>query len=104
MGKAKSLKKRENLNPNFSISSKVFSDAKSGGASVITLYKRLGIRATDWQTFSSHFLFRRDKMPDRDPELEAQVLEWIATLTGEVKPDKELYEDFLRDGLVLCKL
>ena len=36
--------------------------------------------------------------------LEGQVLEWIATLTGEVKPDRELYEDFLRDGLVLCKL
>jgi len=43
-------------------------------------------------------------MPARDPELEQQVLDWIAALTGEVKPEKEKYEDFLRDGLVLCKL
>jgi len=40
----------------------------------------------------------------RDPELEQQVLDWIDALTGEKKGDKELYEDFLRDGLVLCKL
>ena len=31
-------------------------------------------------------------------------MDWIAELTGEVKPPKETYEDFLRDGLVLCKL
>lgn len=43
-------------------------------------------------------------MPGRDPVLEGEILEWIAAMTGKVKPEKVKYEDFLGDGLVLCEL
>uniref|UniRef100_A0A2I9LP82 Muscle-specific protein 20 n=1 Tax=Centruroides hentzi TaxID=88313 RepID=A0A2I9LP82_9SCOR len=39
----------------------------------------------------------------RDPELEAEVLEWISTILGEKLP-KGSYEEILRDGTVLCRL
>lgn len=41
--------------------------------------------------------------PKREPELEAQALEWIEANMGEPL-DKKPYDDLLKDGIVLCKL
>jgi len=38
-----------------------------------------------------------------DPELEKEVVNWIETITGAKKGDEEI-ADWLKDGLVLCKL
>ncbi|XP_006815489.1 myophilin-like isoform X2 [Saccoglossus kowalevskii] len=38
----------------------------------------------------------------RDPQQEAEVQEWIETLTGEKFPSD--YAESLRDGIILCKL
>ena len=32
------------------------------------------------------------------------MLSWIASLTGDTKGEREQFEDFLHDGVVLCKL
>jgi len=39
----------------------------------------------------------------RDPNLEAEILQWIAAVMGEPLP-KGNYEDVLKDGQVLCRL
>jgi len=40
----------------------------------------------------------------RDAEQEKEAQTWIETLTGEKFPAGVLYEDVIRDGIVLCKL
>ena len=42
--------------------------------------------------------------PSRNAETEAKILTWIASLTGAVKGDRESFENFLHDGVVLCTL
>jgi len=39
----------------------------------------------------------------RDPDLEAEILEWIATILGKPLPSGA-YEDILKDGVILCTL
>ncbi|XP_050434161.1 myophilin [Adelges cooleyi] len=43
-------------------------------------------------------------MPARNKEQEQEVLEWISQVTGEKLPAGAVYEDVLRDGVVLCNL
>ncbi|XP_065906339.1 muscle-specific protein 20-like [Dysidea avara] len=45
----------------------------------------------------------RKKKTKRDPELEAQAIEWMQAVTGEPYPDGT-YEEALKDGVYLCKL
>jgi len=40
----------------------------------------------------------------RDPEQEAEALQWISAVLGETFPENMHYEDILRDGQVLCRL
>ncbi|BFZ09842.1 hypothetical protein BsWGS_12881 [Bradybaena similaris] len=40
----------------------------------------------------------------RDPDLEAQALDWIEANLGEPVDRKAPYEDVLKDGIILCKL
>jgi len=40
----------------------------------------------------------------RNPEEEAEALEWISAVLGETFPENMAYEDILRDGQVLCRL
>jgi hypothetical protein len=40
----------------------------------------------------------------RDPELDKQAQEWIEAIIGEKFPAGVLYEDALKDGIILCKL
>ena len=47
-----------------------------------------------------HDLFQ--KKTKRDPELEAQAIEWMQAVTGEPFPDGT-YEEALKDGVYLCK-
>ncbi|XP_069698236.1 myophilin [Periplaneta americana] len=42
-------------------------------------------------------------MPARNKEQEAEILQWIETVTGEKLPPQP-YEDVLRDGIILCNL
>lgn len=39
----------------------------------------------------------------RDPDLEAQALDWIEANLGEPVDRKAPYEDVLKDGIILCK-
>lgn len=40
----------------------------------------------------------------REPEQEREAQEWIEQVVGERFPPGYLYEDVLRDGIILCKL
>ena len=42
------------------------------------------------------------KEAKRDPELEAQAIEWMQAVTGEPFPDG-VFEEALKDGTYLCK-
>ena len=39
----------------------------------------------------------------RDPQLESEILQWIAAIVGEPLPNGS-FEDVLKDGVILCKL
>ncbi|PVD28231.1 hypothetical protein C0Q70_10818 [Pomacea canaliculata] len=41
---------------------------------------------------------------ERDPELEAQALDWIEANLGEPLDRKKPFDDLLKDGIILCKL
>ena len=43
-------------------------------------------------------------MAKRDPEQERQAKEWIEAVMGKKFPTDVTFEDFLRDGIVLCEL
>lgn len=38
----------------------------------------------------------------RDPQLEAEVLQWIEQILGQKLPPGS-YDEILRDGVILCK-
>uniref|UniRef100_A0A1B0D0R4 Uncharacterized protein n=1 Tax=Phlebotomus papatasi TaxID=29031 RepID=A0A1B0D0R4_PHLPP len=40
----------------------------------------------------------------REPSQEAEAQHWIETVLGERFPQGVLYEDVLRDGVILCRL
>lgn len=40
----------------------------------------------------------------REPDQELEAQRWIETVTGERFPQGVIYEDALRDGIILCKL
>jgi hypothetical protein len=42
--------------------------------------------------------------PKRDPQLEAEALEWIEAVLGESFGRDKPYDDLLKDGIILCKL
>jgi len=42
-------------------------------------------------------------MPERKPEQEKEVMDWIEAVMGEPLPKGE-YEEVLKNGVVLCKL
>ena len=39
----------------------------------------------------------------RDPELDAEAQSWIEAVIDEPFPNDVLYEDALKDGVILCK-
>ncbi|BFZ24654.1 hypothetical protein BsWGS_27693 [Bradybaena similaris] len=47
---------------------------------------------------------RRSSAAHRDPELEAQALDWIEANLGEPVSRQTPFDDLLRDGIILCKL
>ena len=42
-------------------------------------------------------------VPQRDPELEAQALDWIEANLGEPLDRSKDYAALLKDGIILCK-
>ncbi|KAK6634063.1 hypothetical protein RUM44_004671 [Polyplax serrata] len=46
----------------------------------------------------------REVAGKREPEQEREAQEWIEQVVGERFPPGYLYEDVLRDGIILCKL
>ncbi|XP_026810331.1 myophilin isoform X2 [Rhopalosiphum maidis] len=43
-------------------------------------------------------------MPAKNKEQEKEMLEWIGNVLGEAIPSNVSYEDYLKDGVVLCNL
>jgi hypothetical protein len=48
-------------------------------------------------------LLRFKMAAKRDPELDAEAQSWIEEVIGESFPSDVLYEDALKDGVLLCK-
>ena len=39
----------------------------------------------------------------RDPQQDTEAQEWIEEILGEKFPEGVLYEDAIKDGIILCK-